>query len=114
MEAFPFCNLELDSGFRRSDEYGKVRFWVVIPAEAGIQDHEKIGPCPDYYVLIIVNVLMKESLRGAKRRGNLIRLLPYVRNDHFYDTLLKPPTIVSGRWRFSDAVISPGMNGTTA
>jgi hypothetical protein len=31
-------NLELDSGFRRSDEHGRAWFLVVIPAEAGIQD----------------------------------------------------------------------------
>jgi hypothetical protein len=34
----------LDSGFRRSDEFGKTRFFVVIPAKAEIQDpvdHEK-------------------------------------------------------------------------
>ena len=29
----------------------------------------------------IVNGLIKESLRGAKRRGNLMRLLHFVRND---------------------------------
>ena len=49
---FLFKNLELDSGFRRSDEHWGAWFFVVIPAEAGIQDHEKIKPCPVYYGLI--------------------------------------------------------------
>ena len=41
-ESISFAMLELDSGFRRSDESCRVRFFVVIPAEAGIQDHEEI------------------------------------------------------------------------
>ncbi len=36
-----------------------------------------------YLKEIIVNALKKESLRGAKRPGNLIRLLHFVRNDPF-------------------------------
>jgi len=37
-----YKNPELDSGFRRSDDHGRARFSVVIPAESGIQDQEKI------------------------------------------------------------------------
>ncbi len=54
-----FKNLELDSGSRPGLDPGfagvtsiEAWFFVVIPAEAGIQDHEKIKPCPDYYGLI--------------------------------------------------------------
>jgi hypothetical protein len=32
----PLDHPSLDSGFRRSDEHGK--YFIVIPAEAGIQD----------------------------------------------------------------------------
>ena len=35
--------------------------------------------------IIIVYVQRKLSLRGAKRRGNLLRLLHFVRNDIFED-----------------------------
>jgi hypothetical protein len=42
LKAFVFEGLELDSGFRRSDEHGMARLFVVIPAKAGIQDYDKI------------------------------------------------------------------------
>jgi hypothetical protein len=41
-----------------------------------------------------VNGLRKQSLPGAERRGNLLRLLRFVRHDAaFYDNLFKPFTI---------------------
>jgi hypothetical protein len=40
--AFPFENLELDSGFRRRDEYKKGIGFFVIPAQAGIQEDQKM------------------------------------------------------------------------
>jgi hypothetical protein len=42
LKAFVFEGLELDSGFRRSDEHGMARLFVGIPAKAGIQDYDKI------------------------------------------------------------------------
>ena len=36
---------------------------------------------PTKFGVIIVNAKRKLSLRGAKRRGNLMRLLHFVRND---------------------------------
>jgi hypothetical protein len=40
-------------------------------------------------IVIIGKGIGKESLRGAEQRGNLLRLLPFVRNDDsFYDHLL--------------------------
>ncbi|OGP88177.1 MAG: hypothetical protein A2156_03720 [Deltaproteobacteria bacterium RBG_16_48_10] len=45
---------------------------------------------------VIVNGLRKESLRGAQRRGNLMRLLHFVRNDTSLDGyLFRSFTIIS-------------------
>jgi hypothetical protein len=55
---------------------------------------------------------MKSSLRGAKRRGNLIRLLHFVRNDHFLWQLIK-----AAHYRFHRETPSPpggrGLGGGT-
>ena len=40
--AFPFENLELDYGFRLRDEYRKGIVLFVIPAQAGIQEDQKM------------------------------------------------------------------------
>ena len=40
--AFAFENLELDSSFRRRDEYRKGIVLFVIPAQAGIQEDQKM------------------------------------------------------------------------
>ena len=47
-------------------------------------------------IVIIGKGIGKESLRGAERRGNLVRLLHFVRNDDsFYNHLFKSFTIVT-------------------
>ena len=46
-------------------------------------------------IVIIGKGIGKESLRGAERRGNLVRLLPFVRNDTPFDNdFFKPFTKV--------------------
>ena len=54
-------------------------------------------------IVIIGKGIGKESVRGAERCGNLVRLLSFVRNDDsFYDHLFKSFTIILGIFIMND------------